>query len=487
MTGVSDPHAELGYMSAVALRKAYGDGSLSPPEVVGAIYERIAALNPSLNAFSVLIEDQALAAARDSRARIAAGTARRLEGVPVTIKDAYDVAGLETATCTHALKGKVATQDNPVVARLRAEGAVILGKTTMSEFGWSGLSRNPVTGVTHNPWGHGLNAGASSAGAGVAAAAGFGPLHLGSDGAGSIRMPSHLCGVFGLKPTYGRVPHVPVSNNDYATYIGPMTRSVADAALMLEVMAGPHPLDHTCCEAQPAPYLESLSASMKGKRIAFSPDLGHARVDPEIAAIVRDAVDVFAGELGTEIVETNPDWGPLGPELGRFFWSVLWGRRAPLLDEWAEKMGSDLVACIREGAGYTAADYINARERKYAYVAQISAFLEDYDFLITPTCSVAAFPVERVRPAHWPEHEWDWLAWSEFLYPFNMSGQPAASVPCGFTKAGLPVGLQIVGRRFDDLGVLQACVAFETVFDGASRRPELPFAAAQSGCRAASR
>jgi len=212
---------------------------------------------------------------------------------------------------------------------------------------------------------------------------------------------------------------------------------------------------------------------MRGKRIAFSPDLGHARVDPEIGAIVRDAANIFAAELGAEVVETRPDWGPLGPELGRFFWSVLWGRRAPLLDEWEDRMGSDLVACIREGADYTAADYINARERKYAYVAQMSAFFEDYDFLITPTCSVAAFPVERVRPAHWPEHEWDWLAWSEFLYPFNMSGQPAASIPCGFTRAGLPVGLQIVGRRFDDLGVLQASAAFEAACQAPTCRPDL--------------
>lgn len=369
MTQTISPNTELGYMSALSLKTAYQDRSLTPPEVVGAIYERIAALNPSLNAFSVLVEDQAMAAARESQARLASGTARRLEGVPVTIKDAYDVAGLETATCTHAVRGKVATEDNPVVARLRAEGAVILGKTTMSEFGWSGLSRNPVTGVTHNPWGRGLNAGASSAGAGVAAAAGFGPLHLGSDGAGSIRMPAHFCGIFGFKPTYGRVPHVPVCNNDYATYIGPMTRSVADAALMLEVMAGPHPLDHTCCEAPPAPYLDRLQATMKGKRIAFSPDLGHARVDPDIAGIVRSATAVFAEALGAEVIETTPAWGPLGPELGRFFWSALWGRRAPLLEEWADRMDADLVACIREGADYTAADFINMRERKYAYIA----------------------------------------------------------------------------------------------------------------------
>ena len=461
MSALRDPNAEMGYMSALELSAGYRTGDLSPVEVTAAVLERIAALQPSLNAFSVVMEEEALEAAARSLERIRRGEARRLEGVPVTIKNAYDVAGHATATDCHAIAAKMPEKDNPVVARLRDAGAIILGKTTMSELGWSGISRNPVTGVTHNPWGRGLNAGASSAGAGVAAAAGFGPLHLGSDGAGSIRMPAHFCGVFGLKPTYGRVPHVPVSNNDYATYIGPMTRTVADAALMLEVMAGPHHLDHTCCEAAPAPYLAELEASMKGKRIAFSPDLGHARVDPDVAEVVRTAVGVLSRDLGARVEETTPPWWPLGPELGRFFWSVLWGRRVGLLPEWEDRMGSDLVACIREGAEYSAADYIDMRERKYAYVAQMHDSFEDWDYLVTPVASVAAFPVERVQPAHWPDHPWNWLAWSEFLHPFNMSGQPAASVPCGFTAAGLPVGLQIVGKRFDDLGVLRVTAAFQ--------------------------
>jgi len=446
-------------------------------EAVSGILQRIEALDPAINAFSALMRDDALAAAKESERRLRNGDARQLEGVPVTIKDAFDVTGYETATCTHAVKGAIAGSDNVVVARLREAGAVILGKTTMSEFGWSGISRNPVTGVTHNPWKRGFNAGASSAGAGAAAAAGFGPLHVGSDGAGSIRMPSHFCGVFGLKPTYGRVPYVPVSNNDYATYIGPMTRTVADAALMLEVMTGPHPLDHTSCEARPDAYLAKLRASMKGKRIAFSPDLGHARVDGEIAQIVGSAVKLFAGELQAEVDNVNPSWGPLGPELGRFFWTVLWGRRAGLLPEWEGRMGSDLVACIRAGADYSATDFINMRERKFAYIAQISSFLEDWDYLVTPVASVAAFPVERVRPEHWPQHDWDWLEWAEFLYPFNMSSHPAASVPCGMTRAGLPVGLQIVGRRFDDLGVLRAAAAFEAAMPWRQLRPQIASAA----------
>ncbi|KYG24303.1 amidase [Bradyrhizobium sp. AT1] len=474
---MNDLHAEMGYATALELREQYQRRALSPVEAVSGILQRIEALDPAINAFSALMRDDALAAAKESERRLRNGDARQLEGVPVTIKDAFDVTGYETATCTHAVKGAIAGSDNVVVARLREAGAVILGKTTMSEFGWSGISRNPVTGVTHNPWKRGFNAGASSAGAGAAAAAGFGPLHVGSDGAGSIRMPSHFCGVFGLKPTYGRVPYVPVSNNDYATYIGPMTRTVADAALMLEVMAGPHPLDHTSCEARPDAYLAKLRASMKGKRIAFSPDLGHARVDGEIAQIVESAVKLFAGELQAEVENVTPSWGPLGPELGRFFWTVLWGRRAGLLPEWESRMGSDLVACIRAGANYSATEFINMRERKFAYIAQISSFLEDWDYLVTPVASVAAFPVERVRPEHWPQHDWDWLEWAEFLYPFNMSSHPAASVPCGMTRTGLPVGLQIVGRRFDDLGVLQAAAAFEAAMPWKQLRPQIAAAA----------
>lgn len=476
MPELPDLHAGAGYASANELLRLYRTRELSPVDVVSAILDRIRSLEPAINAFSIVTASEALEAARRSEGRWKRGEPLPLDGIPVTIKDAFDVAGLETSTCSLAIKGKVASTDNPVVARLTAAGAVITGKTTMSEFGWSGISRNPLTGITHNPWGKGLNAGASSAGAGVAAAAGFGPLHLGSDGAGSIRMPAHFCGIFGLKPTYGRVPHVPVSNNDYATYIGPMTRNVADAALMLEVMAGPHHLDHTSCEAAPAAYLAGLAAPMAGKRIAFSPDLGHARVDPEIAEIVRRAVRIFSDDLHANVEEVTPPWGPSGPGLGRFFWSVLWGRRAGLLPDWESRMSADLVACIRDGAGYSAADYLNHRERKFAYVAEIASFFQNWDYLITPVASVAAFPVERVQPAHWPAHAWDWLAWSEFLYPFNMSGNPAASIPCGFTAAGLPVGLQIVGRRFDDLGVLQASAAFEAANPASAKRPDLTWA-----------
>ena len=378
--------------------------------------------------------------------------------------------GLPTDRGSLTSRGDVAVADSPVTARLRAAGAVILGKTTTSEFGWTGVSRSPLTGVTHNPWRHGYNAGASSAGAGAGAAAGFGPLHQGSDGAGSIRMPSHFSGIFGLKPTWGLVPHVPVRNSDQVSHVGPMTRTVADAALFLNATAGAHPFDHTSLTAREADYTVGLAEDVEGLRIAYSPDLGHARVDPEVAAAVQDAVTVFES-CGCHVEEATPDWGPDGPEIGRFFWSVHEVTLAGLLDEWLDRMDPGLVACIQAGQGKSADDYLAMRARKLSYVERQHRFMADWDLLVTPAVSVAAFPAERLQPEHWPEHAWDWLQWSEFCYPFNMSGLPAASVPCGFTPDGLPVGMQIVGRRGADHAVLKAAATFERARPWGDKRP----------------
>ena len=334
------------------------------------------------------------------------------------------------------------------------------------------MSHSPLTGITHNPWKHGYNAGASSAGAGAASAAGYGPLHQGSDGAGSIRMPAHFCGVFGLKPSFGRVPNYPVSTGDFTTHIGPLTRTVADGALMLEVMAGPHPLDYTSLEAGPAAYHARLHEGIKGKRIAYSPDLGHARVDPDVAELVDAAVQRFT-ELGATVEHVATPWAAPGPELIRLFWSAHLTRLKPLLETWASQMDPGLVACIQASNNVSVAEYQTARERKMSYIADIHRWFEGWDFLLTPAVSVAAFPAEKLMPDHWPHHEWDWVSWAEFSYPFNMSWNPAASVPCGFTADGLPVGLQIVGKRFDDLGVLQASAAFEAIQPWAGKRPSL--------------
>ncbi|MFL5283822.1 MAG: amidase [Rhodopila sp.] len=464
---------DLGFLPVTDLVELIRTKKLSPVEYMQALLARIEALEPKVNAFAWLAADQAMDAARQAEAQLMSGERiGRLHGVPVTIKDLAITKDMPTQHGSLIFKDHRPTEDTPIVPRLKAEGAIVVGKTTTSEFGWTGVSHSPLTGITHNPWKSGMNAGASSAGAGAAAAAGFGPLHQGSDGAGSIRMPSHFCGVFGLKPSFGRVPAYPVSTADMTTHYGPMSRTVADSALFLEVMAGPHPLDYSSLEAGPAAYHARLHEGIKGRRVAYSPDLGHARVDPDVAALVRAAAQRFS-ELGATVEEVPTPWAAPGPELIRFFWSAHMTRLKPHLAQWEKRMDPGLVACIRASDDVSIADYQAGRERKMAYVAAIHRWFEDWDFLLTPAVSVAAFPAEKLMPDHWPQHDWDWVSWAEFSYPFNMSWNPAASVPCGFTADGLPVGLQIVGRRFDDLGVLQAAAAFERVQPWADRRPPL--------------
>ncbi len=466
---------EIGYLGVAELGALYRKRELSPVEVAQAVLARIEQVEPRVNAMMRTTPERALADAKRSEAVFLRGDAARpLEGIPVTIKDLQHTKGVQTDFGSAVLQGSIPDVDAPAVARLFDAGGMMLGKTTSAgEWGWKGVSEARISGITHNPWAHGLNAGASSSGAGVAAACGYGPLHQGGDGAGSIRMPAHFSGVYGLKPTYGRVPSWPQSNNDLATHIGPLTRSVADAAAMLQVMAGPHPWDFTSLEAPPADYVGLLQAgSLKGKRIGFTRDLGHARVDPEVATLVAAAVPVFE-QLGARVEEVTPDWGPLGPELARFFWPATFTARLRHLPEYEDRMDPGFVAMIKQAAGFTVSQFMQMRERRFAYIQAIHQFMEDYDFLLSPAVSVAAFPADRLQPAHWPQHEWDWLMWAEFSYPFNWSGNPAASLPCGFTPAGLPVGLQVVGRRFDDLGVLQASAAFEAARPWAQHRPPL--------------
>ncbi len=467
-----DPET-IGFMPATVWAEQIRTKRFSPVEAMRALLSRIEAVNPKINAFAYLAADQAMDEARAAEKALMGGERPgRLHGVPVTIKDLAWTKDMPTQSGSLTSKGFQPTEDTPIVPRLKAEGAIILGKTTTSEFGWKGVSESPLTGITHNPWKHGMNAGASSAGAGAAAAAGLGPLHQGSDGAGSIRMPAHFCGVFGLKPSFGRVPYYPVGTGDLTSHIGPMTRTVADSALMLEVMAGPHHLDYTTLEAWPADYSSRLSDWVKGKKIAYSPDLGVARVDPDVAELVRSAALRFS-ELGAHVEEVSIPWGGPGPELIRFFWSAHMTTRKPLLAKWENQMDPGLVACIRDAENIRVDEYQAARDRKMRYVADINRWFENWDFLLTPSVSVTAFPAEKLMPDHWPPHSWDWVSWAEFSYPFNMSWNPAASVPCGFTASGLPVGLQIVGRRFDDLGVLQASAAFEMIQPWADKRPVL--------------
>jgi aspartyl-tRNA(Asn)/glutamyl-tRNA(Gln) amidotransferase subunit A len=465
--------AELCFMPAVEAARRIRAKELSPVELMTAVLARIERLEPDLNAFVVLDADAAMAGARSAQAAVAAGgPLGPLHGLPVTIKDLAPVAGLPYQRGSHIEAGNIAAADAPFVARMKDAGAIVLGKTTTSEFGWTGVSHSPLTGITHNPWKHGYNAGASSAGAGVGAAAGYGPLHQGSDGAGSVRMPAHFCGVFGLKPSFGRIPSTPVAIGDQTSHVGPMTRNVADSALMLSVMAGPHPLDHYSLEGPAADYPAMLSGGVEGLRIAYSPDLGHARVDGDVASLVADAARVFE-DMGAQVTEVTPGWAADGPELARFFWPVHQLVHLANLSQWESKMDPGLVACIRHAGNPSAVEYMAMRQRKLDYIAAVHEWFGDWDLLLTPAVSVAAFPAERLQPADWPQDDWDWMMWAEFSYPFNFTHNPAASIPCGFTESGLPVGLQIVGRRMDDAGVLGAAAAFEAARPWADKRPPL--------------
>jgi aspartyl-tRNA(Asn)/glutamyl-tRNA(Gln) amidotransferase subunit A len=464
---------ELCYTPATQLVQMIRTKAVSPIEVTRAVLDRIERLNPRLNAFCTLTADAALAAAREAEQAVTRGAALgAIHGVPFSIKDLTLTRGVRTMSGSAIFERRVPDVDAPYVPRLRAAGGVMLGKTTTPEFGWKGIGDSPVTGITRNPWDVATTTGGSSAGAGAAAAAGLGPLAQGSDGAGSIRIPSAFCGVYGLKPSFGRVPHYPVSNNDYSSHVGPMTRTVADAALMLSVMAGPDDWDRTSLEAAPEDYVGELGRGVKGLRVAWSPTLGGLRVDPEVAAVAAAAARVFA-DLGCEVEEVEPGFADTH-EMIRCLWAAHEaGNYAQFLPEWGSRMDPGLVACIEDGLRYSVVDYIEMRGQKIAFWDTVRPLFEKYHLLLTPSLSVAAFPVGRLNPEHWPQHVWDWIGWASFSYPFNFTGQPAASVPAGFTAAGLPVGLQIVGRRFADLTVLQASAAFEQARPWATRRPPL--------------
>jgi aspartyl-tRNA(Asn)/glutamyl-tRNA(Gln) amidotransferase subunit A len=464
---------DLCYTPATELARLDRSKALSPVELMRAVLARIERVNPVVNAFCTLTPEAALDGARAAEQAVMKGERLGpLHGLPFSIKDLAFTKGVRTMSGSYIFEHRVPDVDPPFVRRLREAGGVFVGKTTTPEFGWKAIGDSPLTGITRNPWNPAMTTGGSSAGAGAAAAAGLGPLHQGSDGAGSIRIPAGFCGIYGLKPSYGRVPMYPVSNNDSSTHIGPMTRTVADAALMLAAMAGPDEWDRTSLEAEPADYVGLLDGGIRGLRVAFSPDLGGLRVDDDVAAAVRRAARAFE-ELGCVVDEVKPGFADMHDVI-RITWSAHEaGIYGPYLREWRDRMDPGLVACIEDGLRYSIVDYIEARGRKLAYWDTVRPLFERYHLLLTPTLSVAAFPVGRLNPEHWPQHRWDWIDWASFSYPFNFTGQPAATVPAGFTEAGLPVGLQIVGRRFDDLTVLQASAAFEQARPWAARRPAL--------------
>jgi len=464
---------DVAYASAVELLGLYRAKALSPVEVTRALFDRLDSLEPKINAFCLVDRDGALASARASEARWLRGEQTgALDGVPVTIKDLVLMRGFPTLRGSPLVgRDQDWSEDAPATARLREAGTVILGKTTTPEFGWKALGDSPLTGITRNPWDLSRTPGGSSAGAAAACAAGIGPLHLGSDGAGSIRIPCAFTGIFGLKPSFGRVPAYPLSPMGQLAHIGPMARTVADAALMLTVIAGPDPRDPYALPPQTTVYRDGLEESIRGWRIAFSPTLGYAKVDPEIAAAAAAAARRFEA-LGAIVEEVDAIFP--SPRDALF---TLWAAgAAKLLDAYPRDkralVDPGLIATAAEGEKISAIDYLGADLVRTELGQQMAAFHRNYDLLVTPMMPVPALPV--ARDLNDPATERHWIDWSPFSYPFNMTRQPAASIPCGLTTAGLPIGVQIVGPLYADDRVLRAARAFEATHP-IHRRPPLSF------------
>ena len=466
MTATTRSAADL---TASELVAAYDTGELSPVEATEAVLARVAERDPVVNAFCLTDRDSALASARAAEERRRRGEPLSpIDGVPVSIKDILLTAGWPTLRGSRTVDPAGPwTVDGPHVARVREAGCVLFGKTTTPELGWKGVTDNPLTGITRNPWDPTRTAGGSSGGSAAAVLLGMGPLSLGTDGGGSVRIPAAFTGTTALKPTYGRVPHYPPSPFGTLAHVGPMARSAADAALLLDVISGADPRDPWAL-APTASARSALDPGVAGLRVAVSPDLGHVELHPEVAEAFATAVRVFA-DLGAVVEEADPGFADPVAEFEVLWFSGVAKSLEALGPDRRALMDPGLVEVAEQGARMTALDYLGAMAVRNDLGTLMGEFHRRFYLLLTPTLPIPAFEAGAEVPAGWPRERW--TSWTPFTYPFNMTQQPAASVPCGFTADGLPVGLQIVGPRHADHAVLAAAHAFQQATDWHLRRP----------------
>ncbi|RIK47338.1 MAG: amidase [Chloroflexi bacterium] len=463
---------DLCYLSAIELLAKYRGGDVSPVEVTDAVLERIARLDPQINAFVTLTAERARADALAAEAAYRSGDAvGALSGVPISIKDLTPTKGIPTKMGSLLYSDNVPDFDPPFVERVYAAGAVMLGKTTTPEFGWKGESSNRVNGPTHNPWKHGLTAGGSSGGAAAAVAAGFGPLAQGSDGAGSIRIPAGFCGVFGLKPSFGLVTYYPPSPMEVLSHLGPLTRTVRDAALLLNVTVGQDPRDRNSFDTG-IDYLAACDGDAAGLRVAWSSDLGYAPVDPEVRAITTAAVHRLS-DLGWHVEEAHPDADDPWDIVDTLWAAGQANRHRENFAQVRDRIDPGRIPIIERGMSLRAVDVMDALARRHDYYDRVRVFMERYDLFVTPQLPVTAFPVGHDHPGTVDGHPTTYLGWTAFTYPFNLTGHPAATIPVGFASNGLPVCLQFVGKWRADATVLRAAAAFEAAFPWADKRPPL--------------
>ncbi len=447
-------------MTALELLSRYRDKSLSPVEATQAMLDQIERLDSTVNAWCLVDQETTLRYARESEQRYQNGTAKGLvDGVPVAVKDVFLTPMWPT------LKGSRTTvpestlnKSAPSTAALELHGYVPLGKTTTPEFGWKGVTDNPIDGVTRNPWDPDKTAGGSSGGSGAAVALGMGPLALGTDAGGSIRIPASFCGIVGHKPSYGEVPHWPPPPYGALAHAGPMTRTVADCALMMNVLTEPDSRDTQAIPRRHIDYLKALDGDISHLKIAYSPTLGYINVNRDVETAVAEAVAVFRS-LGATVVEVDPSFSDPLAAFGHLFYSGAANALRDLNAKKRELMDPGLVEVATKASRLTVMDYLGAVNVRNALAERMASFHRKYDLLLTPTLPITAFKAGREVPEDWPSTRWP--SWTPFTYPFNMTGQPALSVPCGFDRNGLPIGLHLVGRRFDDALVLNAGHAYQ--------------------------
>ncbi|MFD3912807.1 amidase [Streptomyces sp. NPDC058603] len=462
----SDP-TRLTDLTARQLLAGYERGDFSPLDATRAVLDRIEVVQPLVNAFVRVDADAALAQAEASTARWSAREPRGLlDGVPVSVKDIFLQRGSPTLRGSRTVRTQgVWDEDAPAVARLREHGAVLVGKTTTPEFGWKGVTDSPLSGVTRNPYDPSRTSGGSSGGSAAAVALGAAPLSIGTDGGGSVRIPASFCGIFGFKPTYGRVPLYPSSPFGTLAHAGPMTRDAADAALLMDVISGADWRDWS--QLAPAPGLSAAltdgaaggagGGGVKGLRIAYSPTFGNqVAVRPEVASAVRRAVGRLA-ELGAYIEEADPDVTDPVEAFHTLWFSGAARLVEPFGAEQRELLDPGLREIVAAGERYSALDYLAAVDARMELGRRFGRFHESYDLLVTPTLPITAFEAGRETPRGSGQRRW--TAWTPFTYPFNLTQQPAASVPCGVDGDGLPIGVQLVAGRHADALVLRAAHA----------------------------
>jgi amidase len=470
---------DLTFTPATELARLYRTRQASPREVLDAVLARIDAVNPQLNAYVTLAKESAIAAADAATEAISRGDRLApLHGIPVSIKDLTPTGGIRTTYGSKIYEDHVPDEDALMVARLKAAGAIVVGKTNTPEFGAGGNTFNAVFGATHNPWNPALTCGGSSGGAAVALATGMGPLAQGTDVGGSLRTPASFCGVVGFRTTPGLIPVYPTDLAwDSIGVVGPMARTVGDVALMLSVMAGPDDRAPLSYEVDTRQFLDAVNQpSIARWRVAWSPDLnGLIPVDAEVARIAERATGVLAS-LGARVEAACPDFHEVNDIVLATRGVSMVAHHADRVERWRGVMQEGLVWNVDQGLALTPRQIAEGEKLRTVLWQRVRQFMEGqgYDLLVTPTVAVQPFPVEQPYPTEINGKPLDnYTQWFFLTYAISVIGLPAISVPCGLTAGGLPVGLQIVGRRRQEAAVLRAAAAFEAAEPWADRRPPI--------------